>query len=109
MSKTFEIEKIYFSISEVAEMFDVNASLLRFWEKEFPQLQPRKNGKGNRMYSKKDIELFKKIHELVRVQGFTLEGAKNALRQKVSETDGAAIQARLIRVRSELVSILSSL
>ena len=109
MSKTFEIEKIYFSISEVAEMFDVNASLLRFWEKEFPQLQPRKNSKGNRMYSKKDIELFKKIHELVRVKGFTLEGAKNALRQKVNETDGAAIQARLIRVRSELVSILSSL
>ena len=109
MSKTFEIEKIYFSISEVAEMFDVNASLLRFWEKEFPQLQPRKNSKGNRMYSKKDIELFKKIHELVRVQGFTLEGAKNALRQKVHETDGAAIQVRLIRVRSELVSILSSL
>ena len=109
MSKTFEIEKIYFSISEVAEMFDVNASLLRFWEKEFPQLQPRKNSKGNRMYSKKDIELFKKSHELVRVQGFTLEGAKNALRQKVNETDGAAIQARLIRVRSELVSILSSL
>jgi len=72
-------------------------------------LQPRKNSKGNRMYSKKDIELFKKIHELVRVQGFTLEGAKNALRQKVNETDGAAIQARLIRVRSELVSILSSL
>ena len=108
MSKTFEIEKIYFSISEVADMFDVNASLLRFWEKEFPQLQPRKNSKGNRMYSKKDIELFKKIHELVRVQGFTLEGAKNALRQKVNETDGAAIQARLIRVRSELVSILSS-
>ena len=109
MSKTFEIEKIYYSISEVAEMFDVNASLLRFWEKEFPQLQPRKNSKGNRMYSKKDIESFKKIHELVRVQGFTLEGAKNALRQKVNETDGAAIQVRLIRVRSELVSILSSL
>jgi DNA-binding transcriptional MerR regulator len=109
MSKTFEIEKIYYSIPEVAEMFDVNASLLRFWEKEFPQLQPRKNSKGNRMYSKKDIELFKKIHELVRVQGFTLEGAKNALRQKVNETDGAAIQVRLIRVRSELVSILSSL
>ena len=109
MSKTFEIEKIYYSISEVAEMFDVNASLLRFWAKEFPQVQPRKNSKGNRIYSKKDIELFKKIHELVRVQGFTLEGAKNALRQKVNETDGAAIQVRLIRVRSELVSILSSL
>ena len=109
MSKTFEIEKIYYSISEVAEMFDVNASLLRFWVKEFPQLQPRKNSKGHRMYSKNDIVLFKKIHELVRVQGFTLEGAKNALRQKVNETDGAAIQARLIRVRSELVSILSSL
>lgn len=109
MSKTFEIEKIYFSISEVAEMFDVNASLLRFWEKEFPQLQPRKNSKGNRIYTKKDIELFKRIHELVRVKGFTLEGAKNALRGKTEERESSDIQTKLIRIRSELISISSGL
>ena len=110
MSKTFEMEKIYFSISEVAEMFDVNASLLRFWEKEFPQLQPRKNSKGNRIYTKKDIELFKRIHELVRVKGFTLEGAKNALRMKSnSEEDAPSLQAKLLRIRTELVSIASAL
>jgi DNA-binding transcriptional MerR regulator len=109
MSKTFEIEKIYFSISEVAEMFEVNASLLRFWEKEFPQLQPRKNSKGNRIYTKKDIELFKRIHELVRVKGFTLEGAKNALRVKGDESESSDIQTKLIRIRSELISISSGL
>jgi DNA-binding transcriptional MerR regulator len=110
MSKTFEMEKIYFSISEVAEMFDVNASLLRFWEKEFPQLQPRKNSKGNRIYTKKDIELFKRIHELVRVKGFTLEGAKNALRNKSNaEEEAPTLQAKLLQIRTELVSIASSL
>jgi DNA-binding transcriptional MerR regulator len=104
------MEKIYFSISEVAEMFDVNASLLRFWEKEFPQLQPRKNSKGNRIYTKKDIELFKRIHELVRVKGFTLEGAKNALRMKSNaEEDAPSLQAKLLRIRTELVSIASAL
>ncbi|MFM7721780.1 MAG: MerR family transcriptional regulator [Bacteroidota bacterium] len=110
MSKTFEMEKIYFSISEVAEMFDVNASLLRFWEKEFPQLQPRKNSKGNRIYTKKDIELFKRIHELVRVKGFTLEGAKNALRTKSNaEEEAPNLQAKLLQIRTELVSIASAL
>jgi DNA-binding transcriptional MerR regulator len=109
ITKSFEIEKLYYSIGEVADMFEVNASLIRFWEKEFPQLQPRKNSRGNRVYSKKDLELFKKIHHLVKEKGFTLEGAKNALRIKEEPTPHEAITDRLLGIRSELLSIASSL
>jgi len=108
-TKTFEIEKLYYSIGEVADMFEVNASLIRFWEKEFPQLQPRKNSRGNRVYSKKDLELFKKIHHLVKEKGFTLEGAKNALRTKAEPTAHEALTDRLLQIRSELESIASAL
>ena len=72
--------KLYYSIGEVAKMFDVNASLIRFWEKEFGSLHKLKNAKGNRKFTSKDIEQFKKIYELVKVKGFTLEGAKKALK-----------------------------
>ena len=97
--------KIYFSIGEVSEMFQVNASLLRFWEKEFPQLQPRKNTRGNRMYSKKDIELFTQIHQLVREKGFTLEGAKNALKRKDDAVTKLVVVERLQLVRQKLVDL----
>lgn len=109
-TRTYELEKLYYSIGEVAEMFDVNTSLVRFWEKEFPQLQPRKNSRGNRVYSKKDLELFRKIHHLVKEKGFTLEGAKNALREKreLPETK-ESVTDKLLKIRSELVSISSSL
>lgn len=104
-----EIEKLYYSIGEVADMFEVNASLIRFWEKEFPQLHPRKNSRGNRVYSKKDIELFKKIHFLVKEKGFTLEGAKNALRNKVEEDASELLLNKLMSIRRELMSIEGSL
>ena len=103
------LTKLYYTIGEVADMFEVNASLIRFWEKEFPQLQPRKNSRGNRVYSKKDLELFKKIHHLVKEKGFTLEGAKNALRVKTESTENEALTDRLLSIRSELLSIASSL
>ena len=109
ITKSFEIEKLYYSIGEVADMFEVNASLVRFWEKEFPQLQPRKNGRGNRVYSKKDLDLFKKIHHLVKEKGFTLEGAKNALREKSEPTTQEALTDKLLQIRSELMSIASGL
>jgi DNA-binding transcriptional MerR regulator len=109
ITKSFEIEKLYYSIGEVADMFEVNASLIRFWEKEFPQLQPRKNNRGNRVYSKKDLDLFKKIHHLVKEKGFTLEGAKNALRTKSEPTEHEVLTDRLLSIRSELLSIASSL
>lgn len=110
LTKTTEIEKKYFSIGEVADMFEVNSSLIRFWEKEFPQLQPKKNNRGNRVYTKKDLELFQKIHQLVKTKGFTLEGAKNALKNKVTFVEEEnVIQNKLLRIRSELKSIASAL
>ena len=77
-----QLTKLYYTIGEVAVMFDVNPSLIRFWEKEFTIIQPKKNKKGNRLFTPKDIINFNKIYHLVKKQGFTLEGAKNALKNK---------------------------
>ncbi len=109
MTRTNEIEKLYYSIGELAEMFEVNPSLIRFWEKEFPQLQPKKNGRGNRVYSKKDLELFRTIHHLVKDKGFTLEGAKNALRTKRMEQPNDNVLERLIRIRRDLMQLAEQL
>ena len=68
-------------------MFDVNTSLIRFWEKEFQIITPKKNRKGNRLFSPKDISNLNKIYYLVRIKGFTLEGAKNALKTKEDLND----------------------
>ena len=77
-----ELTKLYYSIGEVAEMFDVNASLIRFWEKEFSVIRPKKNRKGNRMFTQKDIKNFEKIYILVKHKGYTLDGAKKFLKSK---------------------------
>lgn len=77
-----QLTKLYYSIGEVAEMFHVNTSLIRFWEKEFKQIQPKKSKNGNRLFTPKDIENFNKIYHLVKTNGFTLEGAKKALKEK---------------------------
>lgn len=74
--------KLYYSIGEVAELFDVNTSLIRFWEKEFNIIKPKKNNKGNRLFTKKDLENFEKIYVLVKQKGYTLDGAKKALKSK---------------------------
>ena len=81
-----ELTKLYYTIGEVALMFNVNASLIRFWEKEFTIIQPKKNKKGNRLFTPKDILNFNKIYNLVKEQGFTLEGAKNALKNKALDS-----------------------
>lgn len=82
MSKITDIQltKLYYSIGEVADMFNVNTSLIRFWEKEFTLIKPKKNKKGNRLFTPKDILNFNKIYILVKEQGYTLEGAKLALK-----------------------------
>jgi DNA-binding transcriptional MerR regulator len=77
-----KLDKLYYSIGEVAKMFNVNTSLIRYWEKEFPIIRPKKNQKGNRQFTKKDIENIHKIHYLVKDRGMTLEGAKNYLKTK---------------------------
>lgn len=76
------LTKLYYSIGEVADMFEVNASLIRFWEKEFKLIQPKKNKKGNRLFTPKDIEYINKIYQLVKEEGYTLEGAKKVLSTK---------------------------
>lgn len=81
-----ETEKLFYSIGEVAEMFEVNTSLIRFWEKEFDIIKPQKNKKGNRLFTKKDIENFRIIYHLVKDKGYTLQGAKEHLKDtKVSK------------------------
>lgn len=72
-------EKLYYSIGEVAKMFDVNTSLIRFWEKEFDVIKPKKNKKGNRMFTAKDVDNFHIIYHLVKEKGYTLKGAKESL------------------------------
>ena len=76
------MDKLYYSISEVSELLGINASNLRFWEKEFKQLKPRRNAKGTRFYSNDDITLLKQIIYLVNEQNLTLEGARQKLHQK---------------------------
>jgi len=78
--KEKEIEKLYYTIGEVAKMFDVNTSHIRFWSKQFDVIKPATNKKGNRLYTQSDIDNFKKIYHLVKEKGFTLKGAKVELK-----------------------------
>ena len=80
LRKSTKIEKVYYSIGELAELFEVNASLIRFWEKEFDVLKPMKNKKGNRLFTAKDVDNLRIIYHLVKERGFTLQGAKDKLR-----------------------------
>jgi len=80
-----KIEKIYYSIGEVAEFFEVNPSLIRFWEKEFDILQPHKNKKGNRLFTKEDLNHLRIIYHLVRERGYTLQGAREKLKSNREE------------------------
>jgi DNA-binding transcriptional MerR regulator len=89
------IQKQYFSISEVASMLGVNASLLRFWEKEFKQINPKTNARGKRSYNSKDIELIRSVYVLVKDKGFTLDGARKALKARKGIGAEVASEARL--------------
>ncbi|MEZ7496873.1 MerR family transcriptional regulator [Leeuwenhoekiella aequorea] len=79
-------EKLYYSIGEVADAFDVNTSLIRFWEKEFDVIKPKKNAKGNRKFTPTDIKNLELIYHLVKERGFTLEGAKTHLKENKQQT-----------------------
>lgn len=106
---TATIEKLYYSIGEVAELFSVNTSLIRFWEREIPALHPRKNARGNRVFSKEDIEVFRKIHQLIKNEGYTVEGAKNALNKPKRSSDHDILITHLKSIRKELTAIRDSL
>lgn len=81
-----KIEKLFYSIGEVAAMFDVNASLIRYWEKEFTVIKPKKNKKGNRLFTQKDVDNFHLIYHLVKERGMTLTGAKQKLKENKEDT-----------------------
>jgi DNA-binding transcriptional MerR regulator len=104
------IEKVFYTIGEVAKMFNVNTSLIRFWEKEFPSIKPHKNKKGNRLFTKDDLEQLKLIYHLVKERGLTLDGARKKLRENQEETvDNFAIVERLQNIRQMLVEIKDEL
>jgi DNA-binding transcriptional MerR regulator len=108
--KEKEIEKLYYTIGEVAELLGVNASLLRYWEKEFETLKPKKNGKGDRFFTKEDIEQLKLIYHLVKEKGYTLEGAKSRLKTSPeSSQKKLQIIERLKRVRGFLEELKEQL
>ena len=90
--KEKEIEKLYFTIGEVAQMFNVNTSHIRFWSKEFDVIRPATNKKGNRLYTQSDLENFKKIYHLVKEKGFTLKGAKSELKESKSRIKNTSIE-----------------
>jgi DNA-binding transcriptional MerR regulator len=102
--------KLYYSIGEVAKAFDVNTSLIRFWEKEFEEIQPKKNAKGNRKFSQDDLKTIELIYHLVKERGFTLEGAKTHLREDKKETlSKFELISKLKAIKSELISIKNQL
>ncbi len=103
-------EKRYYSIGEVAKAFGVNPSLLRFWEKEFDVLQPKKNAKGNRKFTPQDLKYLHLIYHLVKERGFTLEGAKTQLREEKQKTLSTwMVVQKLQKVRAELLKIKAQL
>ena len=89
------VQKRYFSISEVAKMLEVKPSLLRFCEKQFKQIAPKTNARGKRAYKQEDIDIIRRIYDLVKVQGLTLEGARKSLVARKGEAKERGVQARM--------------
>ncbi len=108
--KEKEIEKIYYSIGEVSEMFNVAPSLIRFWESEFDMIQPKKNRKGNRQFTREDINQIKVIFHLVKEKGFTLQGAKEMLKGDVQTVNSKIeLMESLKSIRQFLVEVKDKL
>jgi len=106
------LSKLYYSIGELSNLFGVNPSLLRFWEKEFQFVISKKNAKGNRLYSIKEIEKINRIYLLVKIEGYTIEGAKKALKSKDSlsenilnpqESNNTALILKLESIKKRLI------
>ena len=103
-------EKLFYKISEVAEMFKINISAVRFWEKEFDILKPKKNKKGNRLFTPKDIKNIQIIYHLLKERGFTVEGAKKKLKENKTDTiDNIEIVTHLKDIRGFLVNLREEL
>ncbi|MBQ8709084.1 MAG: MerR family transcriptional regulator [Bacteroidaceae bacterium] len=99
--------KLYYSIGEVAQMFNVTETLLRFWEKEFPTIKPQKAGRGIRQYTKADLEQVRLVYHLVKERGMTLQGARDAIRRDKSKGINRNIEVieKLKDIRTELQAI----
>ena len=104
--KETKVEKLYYSIGEVARMFNVNTSLIRFWEKEFDIIKPKKNKKGNRLFTQKDIDNFHIIFHLVKENGMTLKGAKKKMKENKEDTEH---NFEIIRSLENIKAMLSDL
>lgn len=104
------VEKLYYAISEVANMFNVNTSLIRFWEKKFDIIKPKKNKKGNRMFTRQDIDNFHIIYHLVKERGLTLKGAKSKLKENKDDTiNNFEVIKSLKEIKEMLVDIKENL
>lgn len=102
--------KRYYSIGEIARAFNVNTSLIRFWEKEFDVLKPKKNAKGNRKFTPDDVHNLKLIYHLVKERGFTLEGAKTHLKEERQKTlNNFEIITKLEAIKNQLIKIKNQL
>ena len=105
-----ELHKIYYSISEVSKKFNVNTSLIRFWEKEFEIIKPKKNSRGNRIFTKKDLENIAIIHHLLKEKKYTIEGAKKKIRDnKEGVSKNFEIIENLKKIRNHLSKIRDEL
>ena len=108
--KEKKVEKLYYSIGEVANMFKVNTSLIRFWEKEFDIIKPKKNKKGNRFFTKQDIDNLHLIYHLVKEKGMTLNGAKKKLKEnKEDTTNNFEVIQSLTEIKNLLLEIKENL
>lgn len=102
--------KYYYSIGEVADMFGVNTSMIRYWEKEFDVLRPRKNKKGNRLFTERDVRYVHMIYHLTKIKGYTLAGAKMALKEGFSDYEERIIMLEMLdKTREFLLSLDKSL
>ena len=110
MLKKGKVEKVYYTIGETAELFEVNPSLIRYWEKEFDILKPTKNKKGNRLFTKEDLDVLRIIYHLVKERGFTLQGAREKLKNNRGEVEKTSeVEDTLREIRSFLLEIKDQL
>jgi len=105
-----EIKKLFYTIGEVSKILNVNVSLIRFWDNEFDIIKPKKNKKGNRLFSENDLKNLKIIHHLLKNNGFTIKGAKRALKSKKNDFQkNIFLKERLLEFKKFLVSLRDSL
>jgi DNA-binding transcriptional MerR regulator len=105
-----KIEKLFYTIGEVAELFDVNTSLIRFWEKEFDIIKPQRNKKGNRLFTKQDVENFYIIFHLVKERGMTLDGARKKMKENKEDTiNNFEVIKSLESIKDMLIEIRDSI